>query len=146
VPRAWRLPQTPLHRASESNATTNKKRLRNFRSGAAGVNAPKIIAALEVAFAWVVFDVHLAAGPVPGRDRLMRAPRLVVAAVVAVVVAAAGAAAPAAVVAAADQTRLAVFPVGHVLPPLVPQGPVEARPADEVPLDLREVRPVPLLA
>ena len=93
-----------------------------------------------MAFAWVVFDVHPAAAHVPGRDRLMPARRLVVAAVLAVAV---GAAAPAAVVAAADQTCSVFFPVGHALHPLVPQHPIEARPAA---LDLREVRPGPLLS
>ena len=91
---------------------------------------------MAVAFLLVASCFRLPAGHVPGRDRLNRARRLVVA----VAVAGTGAR-----MAAAEHERPAFSLVGRALHPLVLLHHLEARPADEVRLDLPEVRPVPPL-
>ena len=96
----------------------------------------KIIAAVAVAFLLVVAWFHLAAAHVPGRDRLGQVRQLLVAAA-----AVAGAGAQ---VTVAEPARPAFFLFGRALHPLVLLHHLEARPADEVRLDLLEVHPVPL--
>ena len=87
-----------------------------------------------MAFVWVVFDVHLAAAPVPGRDRLRQVRHRVVP------VADAVDARPT----AAEHERLAFFLVARALHPIVLRH-LEARPADVIrQADLREVRYAPL--
>jgi hypothetical protein len=97
----------------------------------------------------VVFSARLPAAAVPGCAQLRQPHRLfAVAAVVAD-----AAVAPAAVAvsvadvraAVADPERRAFFLVERAVRPLVLLRRLEARPADEVLPDLREIRPVPLL-
>jgi hypothetical protein len=88
---------------------------------------------VAVAFLLVASCFRLPAGHVPGRDRLRQARHLAAAAVAAVAV----------VAEAVDHEPPAFFLVGRALHwPVLHH--LEARPADEVRLDLFEVHPVPL--
>ena len=105
-----------------------------------------ITAAPAAAFVVVVFSAHLPAAAVPGCAQLRQPHRLSVAAVVADAAPAVVAVSVADVRAGvADPERRAFFLVQRALRPLVLLRRLEARPADEVLPDLREIRPVPLL-